>query len=62
MLLCAALRRELRHLEQHAAEDDYRTHPREQVQGARREFGRLVWRLQDAAAWPRSVEQHSNDA
>jgi hypothetical protein len=25
-------------------------------------LGQLLWRLEDAAAWPRSVEQHSNDA
>jgi hypothetical protein len=62
MLLCAALHRYLRHIEQHAAEDNHRTHPREQVQTARRELGRLIWRLEDAAAWPRPVQQHSDDA
>lgn len=61
-LLCAALDVYLRHIEQHAAEDNYRTHPREQVQSSRRELGRLIWRLEDAAAWPRSVAQHSREA
>jgi hypothetical protein len=61
-LLCAALHRYIQHIEQHAAEDNYRTHPREQVARSRGELGQLLWRLEDAAAWPRSVEQHSNDA
>ena len=37
-------------------------HPREQVQGSRRALGRLIWRLEDAAAWPCSVAHHSHDA
>jgi len=62
MILIASLHRYLKSIEQHAAADDYRTHTRESVAATRHTLGQLIWRLENAAAWPRPVAGHSADA
>jgi len=62
MILVASLHKYLESIEQHATADDYRTHTRESVAATRRTLGQLIWRLEEAASWPRLVGGHSADA
>jgi hypothetical protein len=62
LILIASLHRYLEGIDEHATADGYRTHTRESVAATRRTLGQLIWRLEDAASWPRPVGGHSADA
>lgn len=60
MILVASLHQYLEGIERRAAEDNH--HNGESVAATRHSLGQLIWRLEDAAAWPRPVGSHSADA
>jgi hypothetical protein len=62
LVLVASLHSYLETIEQRAAVDDNRTGSRASVAETRRTLGQLIWRLEDAASWPRPVGEHSADA
>jgi hypothetical protein len=61
MILIASLHRYLKSIEQHAAADDYRTHTRESVAATRHTLGQLIWRLENAAAYPTKTSRYGAD-
>jgi hypothetical protein len=62
LILIASLHSYLESIEQAAAADAYRVRTREYVAESRHTLGQLIWRLEDAAAWPRKVGEHSAEA
>lgn len=62
MELCAGLRAYVRSMEQHAADDESEAHNQEQLDQLRVHFGRLIWRLEEAALPAGSRIVHSEDA
>jgi hypothetical protein len=55
--LCASVDKYLELSEQQAAADDDPAHRHEQAE-RRKHLGQLIWRLDQAARWPRRAEEH----
>ena len=62
LLLCASLHSYLRKVEQNDAGAVEQLDSGDREQRSRRVIGQLIWRLEEAAAWPQPVGTHSADA
>lgn len=59
--LCASVDKYLELSERQAAADDDAPHSQEQAE-RRKHLGQLIWRLDQAARWPRRAEGHPTDS
>jgi len=62
MMLGAGLKAYLSVFAAHRAEDAGTTHPESEWEELRNQVGRLIWRLEEVGAGPRSRVEHSPEA